>query len=140
MKRNWIIVASEEHVARGRAGGFVQVGHGKEAPLRRLAAGDGAVCYSPTKTLGGKDRVQAFTGIGIVKDQRIYQVDMGNGFHPFRRDVNFVAAEAASILPLLDALDLTRGKHNWGFPFRRGLVEISERDFGAIAAAMRARL
>jgi hypothetical protein len=35
----------------------------------------------------GKDRLQAFTSIGLVKDDRIYQIETGGGFHPFRRDV-----------------------------------------------------
>jgi hypothetical protein len=69
MTKYWIVVASAEHVRRGHAGGFIQAGHGKEAPLRRMRRGDGIVCYSPTETLGGKDRLQAFTAIGLVKDE-----------------------------------------------------------------------
>jgi EVE domain len=136
MNRNWIAVACARHVGRGRAGGFMQICHGKGGPLRRLNAGDGIVYYSPTVSLTGKDRLQAFTGIGLVKDDRTYQVDMGGGFHPFRRDVNYVDAIEASIVPLLDTLELTRGKQNWGYPFRLGLVEITARDFALIAAAM----
>jgi hypothetical protein len=33
--RNWIAVASAEHAQRGRSEGFMQVCHGKAAPLRR---------------------------------------------------------------------------------------------------------
>jgi hypothetical protein len=65
---------------------------------------------------------------------------MGEGFHPFRRDVKYVEAKEASILPLLDRLELTRGKRNWGYPFRFGLIEIAKGDFEAIAAAMAAKL
>ena len=39
-----IAVASAAHARRGRdnpAGGFMQVGHGKLAPLKRIKAGDG---------------------------------------------------------------------------------------------------
>jgi hypothetical protein len=136
MSRFWIGVACAEHTARGRAGGFMQVGHGKEAPLRRLHAGDRIVYYSPARTLGGKDRLQAFTSIGILKDDRIYQADMGGGFKPFRRDVIYLPAESASILPLLQTLEVTCGKRNWGYPFRRGLIEITEHDFKVIADAM----
>jgi hypothetical protein len=35
---------------------------------------------------------------------------------------------------------LTRGKRNWGAPFRFGLVEIAKADFEMIAAAMGARM
>ena len=132
----WLAVASADHARRGRELGIMQVGHGKGAPLRRLRPGDGVVYYSPTVTLGGKDRLQAFTLIGFAKDDRVYQADMGEGFRPFRRDVNYLAAEEASILPLLDKLELTQGKRNWGYPFRFGLLEIGKADFDTIAAAM----
>jgi hypothetical protein len=136
MTRNWIAVACAEHVARGRAGGFIQVGHGKAAPLGRLRAGDRVVTYSPTTVMEGGDRLQAFTAIGIVKDARIYPFDMGNGFVPFRRDVTWLTADRAPIQPLLPRLDLTRGKRNWGHAFRLGLIEVTEQDFATIAAAM----
>jgi len=139
-RRYWIAVASADHARRGRELGIMQVGHGKDGPLKRIHAADGVVYYSPTGSLGGKDRLQAFTSIGIAKDDRIYQVDMGEGFRPFRRDVSYVEAKEASILPLLDQLELTRGKRNWGGRFRFGLVEIAEADFETIAAAMGARL
>ena len=139
MNKHWIVVASAEHVRRGRAGGFMQAGHGKEAPLRRMKRGDGIVCYSPTDTLGGKDRLQAFTAIGLVKDDNIYSVDMEPGFRPFRRDVTFVQSESAPIAPLLDKLALTSGHRHWGAKFRFGLVEISRSDFKKIANAMGAQ-
>lgn len=135
-RRFWVGVASADHARRGKELGIMQVSHGKAGPLRRIRPGDGVAYYSPTVTLGGKDRLQAFTLIGTVKDDRVYQGDMGEGFHAFRRDVTYAEANEASILPLLDQLELTRGKRNWGYPFRFGLVEISKRDFETIAAAM----
>jgi EVE domain len=139
-RRYWIAVASADHVRRGREIGIMQVGHGKGPPLRRIRAGDGIVYYSPTVSLGGKDRLQAFVSIGTAKDDRIYQADMGGGFRPFRKDVTYAKAKEVPILPLLERLELTRGKRNWGFPFRRGLVEIAKADFETIAAAMGARV
>jgi hypothetical protein len=65
MSRNWVAVASAEHVRIGRSNGFMQVSHGKAAPLRRIHPGDGVVYYSPTNALGGKDKLQSFTAIGI---------------------------------------------------------------------------
>jgi hypothetical protein len=41
----WIGVVSKEHVARGVAGGFTQLNHGKAAPLERMRAGDGFAFY-----------------------------------------------------------------------------------------------
>ena len=135
-RRFWMAVASADHARRGKELGIMQVGHGKAGPLRRIRAGDGVAYYSPTVTLGGKDRLQAFTLIGTVKDDRVYQADMGEGFRPIRRDVTYAMANETSILPLLDELELTRGKRNWGYSFRFGLVEISKRDFETIAMAM----
>jgi hypothetical protein len=138
---NWIGVASAEHVRRGRETGFMQLCHGKSAPLRRLRSGDGIAYYSPTGTFRGKDRLQAFTAIGIVRDGDSYQVEMAEGFCPFRRDVTWLGGEDAPIQPLLDGLEFTAGRRrNWGYQLRFGLFEISEHDFGVIAAAMGARL
>ena len=140
MSRNWIAVASAEHVRLGHKEGFMQVCHGKAAPLRRIHAGDHVVYYSPTAAFRGKDRLQAFTAIGIANDAEPYQADMGEGFCPFRRNVNWLAAQEAPIHPLLDALDLSAGKRNWGYPFRFGLFEISGHDLNLIAMAMKAKL
>jgi hypothetical protein len=137
MSKFWIAVASADHARRGRALGIVQVCHGKGAPLRRLEADDGVVYYSPTVSFRGKDRLQAFTSIGTVKDARTYQAEM-DGFRPFRRDVNYRAAREAPIAPLLDRLAFTQGRRNWGATFRFGLVQISAADFDIIASAMEA--
>ncbi|MEJ6000436.1 EVE domain-containing protein [Paucibacter soli] len=138
--RNWLAVASAEHVRRGRAEGFMQVCHGKAAPLRRLAPGDRVVYYSPTETFGGQDRLQAFTAIGTLRLGSPYQVDMDGGFCPFRRDVDWLAARPAPIAPLLERLDLTRGQRNWGYQLRFGLLELGAADLDLIAQAMQAAL
>ena len=62
-QRNWIAVASAEHARRGRDHrplGFMQVGHGKHAPLKRLAAGDRVAYYSPATVFSGTDKLQSF--------------------------------------------------------------------------------
>lgn len=46
-QRFWVVTASADHAARGRAEGIVQACHGKVAPLRRMRPGDGVVIYSP---------------------------------------------------------------------------------------------
>ncbi|CAO3449348.1 EVE domain-containing protein [Azospirillum largimobile] len=137
---SWIAVASAEHVRRGRAGGFMQVCHGKAAPLRRIRPGDRVAYYSPTDRFGAADGLKSFTAIGTVLAGEPYQFDMGGGFIPFRRDVSWWPAEEAPIQPLLDRLELTAGVRNWGYPFRFGLLPVSPRDFDLIAGAMRAAL
>jgi hypothetical protein len=136
---NWVAVASAEHVAIGRAQGFMQVGHGKGAPLRRLHTGDRIVYYSPVRVFGTKDACQAFTAIGTVRDERVYQGVMGEGFEPFRKDVDWLEANEAPIRPLLDALSFTAGKSNWGYAFRLGLLKVTADDMALIAEAMKAR-
>ena len=136
MPKHWIAVASAEHARRGKAG-FMQVNHGKAAPLRRVHPGDGVAYYSPTVSFGGKDKLQAFTLIGRVKEGDIYQGEMGD-WVAHRRDVDWADAHDAPIAPLLDRLEFTAGKTNWGYQLRFGLFEISERDFRLIAKAMHA--
>lgn len=140
MSAYWIAVASAEHVRRGRAAGFMQVNHGKAAPLRRVKPGDGIVYYSPNTVLGEKDGLQAFTAIGTVREGEPYQGDMGAGFTPFRRDVAWAKAEEAPIKPLLDRLHFTVAKSNWGYQLRFGLFEIGDHDFRVIAEAMGAKM
>jgi hypothetical protein len=139
MAKYWIAVASAEHARRGREG-FMQVNHGKKAPLQRLRAGDGVTYYSPAETIGGKDRLQSFTTIGRVRDEALYQGVMGGDFVPWRRNVDYVEAREAPIAPLLDELDFTRGNRNWGYQLRFGLFEITEHDFRVIAKAMGAEV
>ena len=138
MERYWIAVASAEHARKGKAG-FMQVNHGKAAPLRRLSPGDGVIYYSPTETFRGKDKLQAFTLIGRVKPGDVYAGEMGGGT-AYRRDVDYVEAADAPIAPLLDQLEFTRGRTNWGYQMRFGLFEISAHDFGRIAQAMGASI
>ena len=140
MSAHWIAVASAAHVRIGREGAFMQVNHGKAAPLRRVKPGDGIVYYSPSTVLGEKDGLQSFTAIGAVRDGEPYQGYMGAGFTPFRRDVDWAKAEEAPIKPLLDRLDFTAGRPNWGYQFRFGLFSISAHDFALIAGAMGAEL
>lgn len=136
MSAHWIAVASAEHVRRGRTEGFMQVNHGKAAPLRRVKPGDGIVYYSPSTVLGEKDGLQAFTAVGTVREGDPYQGDMGSGFTPFRRDVEWAKASETPIKPLLDRLEFTVGKSNWGYQLRFGLFPISAGDFALIAEAM----
>jgi EVE domain len=138
--KNWVTVASADHVAIGRAGGFIQVGHGKRAPLARIHSGDRVALYSPAQQVGARTPLQAFTALGVVRDGEPYEADMGNGFMPFRRDVAFVQADAAPIRPLLDALGFAQPRASWGAKFRYGLFTVSDDDLRVIARAMHAEL
>jgi hypothetical protein len=135
-QRFWIAVASAEHVAIGRQLGIMQVCHGKAAPLRRLRAGDGVTYYSSKLQIQGSDPCQCFTATGLIADDDVYQVDVSGGFRPYRRRVVFAEAATAPIRPLLSSLSFTRGRANWGYAFRYGLLEISANDHRLIIEAM----
>jgi|SRR5579872_212710 hypothetical protein len=137
MSDHWIVVASADHAQRGRASGFIQACHGKAGPLRRMKPGDGVVIYSPTRVFRGAERLQAFTALGFLCAEEPYFADMGAGFLPARRDIQWLDGEVALIAPLLDRLALTAGRRNWGYLFRFGVLAISEGDFKLIAAAMK---
>ncbi|MBV1774288.1 EVE domain-containing protein [Burkholderiaceae bacterium DAT-1] len=132
----WLAVASADHVSIGRAAGFMQVCHGKCKPLQRMRPGDLVVYYSPSQVMGVKDGLMQFTAIGQVREGIPYQADMGGGFHPFRRDVDWFPSVQAAIRPLLDRLSFSAGKPGWGYMLRFGLVEIAQSDMQVIAQAM----
>ena len=134
--RYWIAVASKEHVMRGVQGGFAQVCHGKEGPLKLMAPQDWIIYYSPTIKFGEKTPCQSFTALGQVREGNPYPFKMSHDFIPFRRNVNFFSSHEVSILPLIEKLDFIQDKKRWGFPFRRGCFSISEADFRLIASSM----
>jgi hypothetical protein len=134
--QNWIAVASAEHVRRGRAAGFMQVCHGKAAPLRRIQPHDRIAYYSPTIEFRGSDKCQAFTALGIVCDRQPYRPAAEGDFSPYRRDVTWLDTRDAPIAPLLDGLEFSAGRRNWGYQLRFGLFRISEHDMRTIAKAM----
>jgi hypothetical protein len=139
MPNNWIAVASAAHARRGCAQpekGYMQVCHGKCAPLQRVAPGDRVAYYSPSVTMGGKDKLQSFVSIGIVQPGVPYEFNMGGGFVPFRRDVRYVPAHEAPIAPLLDAFEFVEDRARWGYKFRFGLFKVSDHDMALIANAM----
>ncbi|MDR2213366.1 MAG: EVE domain-containing protein [Pseudomonadales bacterium] len=142
-KRNWIAVACADHAWRGREAGppgFMQVCHGKRAPLARIGGGDRVVYYAPATVMRGSDRLQSFVSIGVVEHGEPYSFDMGDGFVPWRRDVHYVQAQEAPIRSLLTQLDFIEDPAHWGYKFRFGLFSIGHADMRRIALAMRADL
>ena len=186
--KNWIAVASAEHARRGRdaqlapqamddlwakprqagppACGYMQVCHGKLAPIRRVQPGDRVAYYAPTITMGGRDTCQSFVSIGVVLAGQPYAFrdagppqgakapsggsaahsvasvgatfDLGGGFVPYRRDVAYIAAQEAPILPMLDEFEFVENRQRWGYKFRFGLFDVSDHDMRLIATAMAA--
>ena len=137
-RQNWIAVASADHARRGRdemMPGFMQVCHGKLAPIKRVLPGDLVAYYAPTVTMGGKEKCQSFISFGIVEPGAPYAFDMG-GFVPFRRNVSYLDAVETPIAPLLDVFEFVENRSRWGYKFRFGLFSISDHDMALIAKAM----
>jgi hypothetical protein len=135
MESHWLGVVSRAHVELGVAGGFAQLCHGRAASLRRMRAGDWLVYYSATAERGGHERVQAFTALGQLVDDRVYEVDLGD-WRPHRRDVRYEPVGPVSLASLASQLHLTAQPH-WGFALRRGHLPLDAHDFALIAAALR---
>lgn len=136
MKKYWIAVASKEHVVKGQKEGIIQVCHGKQGPLKRMAPGDWVIYYSPTEIFGQKGPCRMFTALCFIKDKEPYQHKMSGDFIPWRRDVEFLKVNDAHIEPLINDLSFIKSKKQWGFVFRYGLFSIPFDDFKIIAAKM----
>lgn len=136
MKRFWVAAISKEHAQRAVSGNFIQVCHGKQAPLKRMKQGDYLLIYSAKVSMTGTEKCQAFTAIGRVGDNEVYSVAMSEDFIPFRRKVDFLNCREISILPLINELEFIPNKKSWGYPFRFGFFEIQEKDFHLIASYM----
>ena len=132
----WVSTISRDHVLLSVEGGFTQAGHGKASGLKRLKADDWLVYYSPKTSLRDGEPVQAFTAIGRVLDEDLYQVEQAPGFTPWRRNIEFVRSIEAPIRPLIDQLSFIKDKRRWGYVFRVGLFKIPQEDFAVISRAM----
>lgn len=141
--RYWLAVVHRDHVRRGVEQGIAQVNHGSKAGIQKMQPGDGVVYYSPKAVYPDGAALQCFTAIGRIADGEPWQaapVVMRTGeVRPWRRRVEYVDGVAeVPIGPLLPVLELTRDTPNWGWMMRRGLLELTGRDFALIAHEMRA--
>jgi hypothetical protein len=132
----WINTISLDHVLLGVAGSFTQASHGKPTMLKRLKKGDWIVFYSPKTSYREGESLQAFTAIGQIKDDEIYQYEISPDFVPWRRNVDFKKCIETPIRPLIDDLSFMKDKSHWGYMFRFGLFEITEPDFEKIRSSM----
>lgn len=138
MKKYWINTVSFDHLQRGIEGEFTQANHGKAINIKKLSKDDMILFYSPKTKFEKGEPLQKFTAIGIVTYSDPYQIEMTPTFHPWRRNVNFLKCRQASINGLIEKLEFIKDKKKWGFPFRRGLFQISDKDFKLIADVMKA--
>lgn len=132
----WINTISNDHVIRGVAGGFTQANHGKSTMLKRLNKGDWIIFYSPKTSYQDGEPLQAFTAIGQVKDDELYQFEMTPDFVPWRRNVDFKPCNETPIKPQIENLSFIADKTHWGYKFHFGLFEIGKDDFEIISKVM----
>ena len=134
----WIGIASADHVRGGVAGGFAQLGHGRHDAVKALRKGDWLAYYSPREGMGTGAPVQAFTALGQITSEAPYQAAQAMDFNPFRVDVAYLPEiRPAPIRPLLEHLDLTRGRTDtWGLLLRGPKRRVTPEDMRRIAEAM----
>mgnify|MGYP000991585589 CR=1 len=132
----WIGTVSKEHVERGKAGGFAQLCHGKQSPLKRMQPGDILIYYSPNERYGEKSPYQCLTALGVIIDSLIYQIKMSPDFIPYRREVRYLQTIDTPIRSLIPQLSFIQDKNKWGYVFRFGVLPISCADFIFIAESM----
>ncbi len=78
------------------------------------------------------EALHAFTAIGEIVDDEIFQVKETHDFKPFRRKVQYTKTGEVRIEPLVQDLTFIRNKKSWGYAFRFGLLEIQKDDFDRI--------
>lgn len=131
---NWLGVVSATHVRRGVQLGIAQINHGKRSGLARMHAGDTLIYYSPVEVMGDTAPLRAFTALGTITDDQIWQADEGE-FKPYRRRVNFEDTRVVTLDELRAQLNLTQ-QPNWGYQLRRGLVTLDDHDTALIRDSM----
>lgn len=136
MSRYWIATISKEHAQLAIKGCFIQVCHGKEAPLKRMKKDDYILIYSSKIKMMENEKYQMFTALGKVSDDRVYPFQMTEKFKPFRRNIEFLKCNEVSILSMIENLEFITDKKHWGYPFRYGFFEINENDFNFITSKM----
>jgi predicted RNA-binding protein len=136
VRKYWIATISKEHANFAKEGGFIQVCHGKEKPLKRMKKNDFLLIYSSKIKMESNEKYQTFTAVGKVIDDEVYQFKMKEDFIPFRRNILFLDSDEISIIPLIENLEFISDKKYWGYPFRYGFFEIKENDFKFIASKM----
>jgi len=131
--RFWLGVVSRDHVLR--AWRWASPRSATEgAPASKVEGDDWLVYYSPRPSLGSKQALRAFTAIGQVADNDIWQADEGD-FHPWRRRIAYLDdVTEIPIAMLADELELTSTPT--GATVAAGLLELSEADFKVIRGAM----
>lgn len=128
----WIGVASLDHLERGIQRGMFGIGHGKKAPLDLMKPGDKIVFYLPKKVYaatGPENIYQKFCGFATIDEGDVFSEQIGERCM-FRKRLTFTdTTREVPIREVLDQLSFIKDKTHWGFPFMRGYVQITQKDW-----------
>ena len=138
-KRYWIGVACLNHINRGLELGMFGIGHGKLEPLERMQPNDMILFYAPKIDFAKNDKAniyQKFKGFGEITNDEIFTEEISDRC-VFRRKVRFLSNKEVDIHELIGELDFIKDKKRWGFPFMRGYLEITEKDFATVSKSLK---
>lgn len=128
----WLAVISLDHAKIAAGSSFLQVCHGKIAPLRRTSAEDQFFIYSPKTGMGRGESIMSITYRGSFDDEHIYQVEQSPDFFPYRKKVTFDYSFKPVPIHSIPGMEFT-AKSNWGLMMRRGFIELSAADAARIS-------
>ena len=114
--------------------GFLQVCHGKAAPLRKTSAGDEVFIYCPRTGMGEGAVLKRVEYRCVIENDTAYQVEQEPGFMPFRKDVRFDTEFQGIPIGDVRGMELTADPH-WGMLARRGFFELGAHDAALLRRA-----
>jgi predicted RNA-binding protein len=146
MPRYWILCMSEDNYEIARTQGLIGLAERHKVAIQKLAIGDMMTFYISKKKVDSPpndpaDKVQQFRGMARVtgdafeSNDLIWHVREGEIF-PHRRQVEFLAGGSAEARPLIERLSFVTNTSYWALPFRKGYVEVTQKDFDTIHEAL----
>lgn len=129
MVRYWIGVVPKDYVEIAKEGKFCQVCNGKKYFIEKMKANDKLIYYSPKENSTSTTKYQKFVATGTINSLHSYQVEMLEGFFPFRKNMTFEVIEReVSLAEIRDNPEWKQVRANLRF----GQLEISESLFYTI--------
>jgi predicted RNA-binding protein len=146
MPRYWILCMSEDNYEIARKEGLIGLAERHKTAMQKLAIGDMMTFYISKKQVDSPSddpmhKVQRFCGMARVtsdafeSNDLIWHVREGEIF-PHRRKVEFLADGSAEARPLIGRLSFVTNTAFWALPFRKGYVDVPQKDFDTIHEAM----
>jgi predicted RNA-binding protein len=148
MPRYWILCMSEDNYVIAMQHGLIGLAERHKVAMQKLALGDMLTFYISKKKVDSlpndpAEKVQQFRGLARVTGEAfesndlIWHVREGEIF-PHRRQVEFLADRSAEARPLIERLSFVTNTSFWALPFRKGYVEVTQKDFDTVCEALAA--